>query len=961
VLSAPVVLGPLTPCSEVVRVDGWLPGATVRVLATSWATGGPLTRVVGEDALAAGDPGVRVTGGQLERGERVTAEQRTASDSGDPLPPELGVEVLAEPDLEDLRGLFAPETPLECGRCLAVAGTEPGATVSLQVNGDPPLSADTAADTVKFTLPGGQRLYANDSLVVWQDACGMTGGRVDLVAPLAQPSEGTTVGPLRIAEPLMRCQAAVHVEDVVPGATVVIELDGTEHRACFAYRRGWFWLPRPLEIGDEVRARQELELCEVRSEPRRAPVTERVPPPPAVIGPVCEGDRVVRVGGLVAGALVELAVDGDPLCRGAAAGAVTRFGVPSLLGAGELTARQALCGEREEDWSAWSAACPVRPLGPQPELRIVEPLIEGGVAVGVRATDAGGVARGTFVQVVGRRGVIGEGWGNGDERVDVALWSALRRGDRIHLRTLRCGASVDGDQEVEVGAGRDLGGPTVADPACDCGGSVLVRQVTPGAVVEVIGARAGMGLGLLGTARAGDVTVSVDVPALRAGDVLHASQRMGGMRSSAGPGATAPAVPHWSYVGDSAFRLGQLTQDADPAGRPHAGPTTPMGVEGTDLGIPVEHRGVLYLLFGDCREAPDIEPDDDPIAWLTTADPDDLETAAPDLHWIVGANGKFRPLTVESFHPLGNFEVPTGAFSYDGRLYVFIGVDKREDPEPLSHMTSSRLIAADHPGQDFVLELDVSSSSGGQILVLEPDGSYHPAPYPGGRWMVHVSPTVVRNADWPGLPASSGDGLLMFGSSAYRGYAPDELTDKERGASNVYLAWAPLTPGVKPPHAPIPQPQDWQFLVGRTNADEPVWETLAGGGTPMPLLPADPGGPRLLGEISAVWYPALRRWVLAGSVDAPVQMARQPWGPWTTSDALCVLWRGDRDAGNLDPATHWNDANVCYAPYLIGRWLRWDRSTRQATLYFTLSGFDDREGKPQYQPQLVRSGVSCWS
>jgi hypothetical protein len=141
----------------------------------------------------------------------------------------------------------------------------------------------------------------------------------------------------------------------------------------------------------------------------------------------------------------------------------------------------------------------------------------------------------------------------------------------------------------------------------------------------------------------------------------------------------------------------------------------------------------------------------------------------------------------------------------------------------------------------------------------------------------------------------------------------------------------------------------------------PTWRTLAGG-PPAPLLPVEGNPPntcpRLLGEISVVWYPALRRWVLAGSVQARINVARQPWGPWTTSDTICDAGVPDRDAGNGQWV--WTDANVTYAPYLIGRWLRWDRSQRNATLYFTLSGFDDREGKPKYQPQLVRSTIRCW-
>ena len=234
--------------------------------------------------------------------------------------------------------------------------------------------------------------------------------------------------------------------------------------------------------------------------------------------------------------------------------------------------------------------------------------------------------------------------------------------------------------------------------------------------------------------------------------------------------------------------------------------------------------------------------------------------------------------------------------------------------------------------------------------------------------MVHISATVVDNADWPGLPATTGQGLLMFGSSVYRG-GPlcGPLTAEENASSNVYLAWAPLTPGTTLPDAPIPAPDQWMFLTGFTGGGQPQFASLASGATPRPLLPPEPGPggtsvPRLLGELSAVWHPQLRRWVLSGTAngdDRQLQLSRMPWGPWTTSDSICDPFRPDRDAGNADPARHWNDTNVVYAPYVIRRWIKWDRSVRKTTLYYTLSVFDQPNNQARYQPQLMRSDISC--
>ena len=950
-LSSPIVVGPASPCSEGVRVQGQLPGATVQVFATS---PGGATRLVAEGKAASADDVIPLKPREhLKERDRLTAGQFTAADHGGPLPAAQGLEVLAEPEVADLNGLFSPESLLDCGTCLWVGGVVPGASVSLSISGAAPTSVDTSSDTVKFFLPAGERLHSTDSLEVSQTACGVAGNAVSLPAPLDQVRGDWPVDAPIIDEPIVECQRGIRLENVLPGATLRVNFRGGEYTACFGYRQGWFGLPAAVKVGDEITVRQEFPWCELRSKARSAMVTRSLPLPPAIIGPVCEGDRIVRIEGLFQGAFVDISADGKVLCRGAAPDSVTTFGVPSLVGVHELTATQSICDGRDGTWSDPSAPLPVRQLGPQAEPHIIEPLYEHGVAVGVV-----GVEKGSLVQVVAHKGVIGEGRGNGDERLDVPLWYELVRDDLIHLRTRRCGLENDWGKTAHVQPQHDVMAPVVSDPACDCGGSVHVHHVLPGTVTEVFLVRPGANHAYLGSARSGADTVSVDVPPLSAGDQLQARQRLGPTRSGLGLVATAPLTPHWAYVPNSAFRLCQLTQDWDPTGRPHAGATTPFGITGTDLGIPVDHGGRLYLFFGDCGEE-----GADPIGWLTTNDPDDLETMAPDMHWILGDDGQFRRLIVHDLPPLGIFEVPTGAFSYDGHIFIFVGNDRHDGKGP---MTASHLAVGDDPHHDFQLLLDISSTTGGQILVLNPDGSVTPGPYPARRWMLHISATVVNNADWPGLPSNSGEGLLMFGSSVYRGDPASNLAPPEKVFSNVYLAWAPLTPDVVAPHAPIPHAEDWQFVTGFAVSGDPVWGSIRAGATPVPLLPADPWGPRLVGEISVVWYPSLRRWILAGSVPAPINVARNPWGPWTTSDTICDLnqvnpatGEHERDAGNSRPGGHWNDTNVVYAPYLIRRWFKWDRSTRKSTLYYTLSVYDEPNDQHRYQPQIMRSAISC--
>jgi hypothetical protein len=281
----------------------------------------------------------------------------------------------------------------------------------------------------------------------------------------------------------------------------------------------------------------------------------------------------------------------------------------------------------------------------------------------------------------------------------------------------------------------------VKDPACDCGGSVLVKEVTHGAIVEVFREHSPGNHVLIGRYRAGAACVSVDVPRLKGKERLRAAQRIGAQRSGLGPFATAVDPPHWSYVPNSASRLCQLTQDSDPGDRPHPVPTTPFGIVGTDLGISVEHEGRLYLFFGDTSPEWEDQEGWDPIAWVTTSDVDELKDQAPDVQWLLNGAGKYHWLSLHG-KGLGYLEVPTGGFSYDGRLYLFIGCNRQENPP---RMTTSVLAVRNDPYWDFHTVGRISSTTGEQILVTEPE--VHLAPYPGGRWMLHISPTVVRNAD----------------------------------------------------------------------------------------------------------------------------------------------------------------------------------------------------------------------
>jgi hypothetical protein len=266
----------------------------------------------------------------LKPHERVTAQQEKDSDIGLALPPALGVEVMAAPSAADLGGLFAPDTLLDCATCLWVAGAEPGATVTLAIGAGAPLASTAVGNFVTFGLPAGTRLHSADAIVVEQSACALDGPGRTLAKPVDQV-RATWPAPPPTLGPLVRCQRAVQVGGVIPGATVVVTVNADPaqtYSAGFVTKSETFWLPRPLAVGDKVSVLQRFELCELTSRASTSTATDAVPPRPWVERPLCEGDRQVRVTALLVGAQVQFRTDTGHTWAAGAPDGDTTLGVP---------------------------------------------------------------------------------------------------------------------------------------------------------------------------------------------------------------------------------------------------------------------------------------------------------------------------------------------------------------------------------------------------------------------------------------------------------------------------------------------------------------------------------------------------------------------------------------------------------------------------------------------------------
>jgi hypothetical protein len=335
-------------------------------------------------------------------------------------------------------------------------------------------------------------------------------------------------------------------------------------------------------------------------------------------------------------------------------------------------------------------------------------------------------------------------------------------------------------------------------------------------------------------------------------------------------------------------------------------------VAGTDLGYPFEHDGRLYFLFGDTGGS--VGDGRDSVAYTRDADPD----ACPLLDWI--ADG-------ETFHPIqapgvsmAYFEVPTTGFSASGAMYVFVWTDHKDlgngqFSNPLGH---AALLRSDDQGRTFRLVWDRL-----------------------GDKLIYLSAVVVKNADLPGLPQTTGQGLLIFGSGRYR-------------ASNPYLAYIPLSV--------VEQKARVMYFNGiNPLSHQPTWG-------------AEPAAAPLfnnpcVGELSVTWNRNLRQWMMLYNCDNPNgvvgRVADKPWGPWSgpavlfdaaTDAGTCYFMHGpDADCGpDSDPASPANGGpGGVYAPYVIQRYTRGGLHT--TTIYYVMSTWNP------YQVNLMKSTLELHS
>jgi hypothetical protein len=809
-LSPPKVVAPITACSNHVRLQAQATGASIRIFASP---NGIWEEVF--SGQASGPDETFKLNRRLKAGEHVRATQSTLG--GPPFSPIETVE--PEPDPSEL-GAIAPDSHLHvCARCAAFGNGLPGAEVVVRSDFQGELGRGIVDSVTGVARTGFvQSLGNNEMLTAQQSICGHDGPLSQL--PAADlPTNDRSLSAPTIKGPLHACERAVLVEGVKEGASVHLFRNGTQYAAaCFDYSSLWFRIADPLIEGERIKVDQSFPDCAYQGPPSTEIVVgpAKDVPRPELVGPFCTGTACIGVGGLRYGAQVRIVQTDDSFATGSVIADAEAWGefcdIPLIepLDAAKgkfVVAVQSLCGhdspesQRRETHTLISVELPSA-------LRVLGPLVECGRVVRVVGIHPGAQLE-IYMTCANPPGIRKIAALQVHAKVaDIPVMPALQWGQKVFAREIFCGGTIE-TSPIGIDPMDELVGPKIED----CGDHLHVIGVVPGARVEVYRNGFFFASGCAGssgilTPTNAEVRIALAGP-LPAGDKLRARQILCATVSKFGDElmilddvekSRLEIVPVVHNKPLAAERICQLTSTVDPEGFPILNDCAAAGITGADLGIVVDHDtgdGRLYFFFGDSFVDEDLDRFDDfPVNGDCMARTDALVAGpyGPALNFLYDVDDDGDPvpraLTIPNVS-LGVFEVPTGGFSHNGKLYVFASTDHYTDPTP---RTIGLLRDENYMGRSVL-----ASATDWRQFSLVPgheDISNHLRENVGEFKFINIAPWKIRNDDWQHLPTNAtpgGQGLFLIGSGRFH-------------TSRPCLAYVPL------PQAADPVFSEWRYL-----------------------------------------------------------------------------------------------------------------------------------------------------
>lgn len=286
-------------------------------------------------------------------------------------------------------------------------------------------------------------------------------------------------------------------------------------------------------------------------------------------------------------------------------------------------------------------------------------------------------------------------------------------------------------------------------------------------------------------------------------------------------------------IGSGAEKISQLVGDYD---RERQAPTRNLTqqryrLDRTDLGIPFQHKGRTYLLFGDAWDPPD-----DPIAYTTDTNPED----GLDLVFLQNDTGRYHPIRVPGIS-LGTYEVPSEGVSVNERMFIYVTTDHSEEVV----MGRSAVAVSDDDGYSFSYLYDLSTEH-----------------------FINVSVVKTDLARWEGFPESEGTGLVVFGSGRYR-------------ESDVRLAFQPADE--------IENPDQIRYFAGFDQQNQPRWSGLEEDARALFQQPCVGEFSVSYNRFIEQWI-MLYNCGFEEARGINLRTGPEPWGPWSEPVILFDPW-----------------------------------------------------------------------
>jgi len=523
-LVAPTIESVVSECSKGLYVTGQFTGSTVKIFQNG-------ATEIGKEVATSGSMWVDFMAGTvLTKGDLITATQTLGQDP--PSPQGSGTEVQGIPE--------NPPAPIfkthlyGCATCLDLDGMVPGAdyrvigqnaaTLMQEERG----SGSTSSSDAHVVL--NQALWTGEKLRASYDSCGKLSGTAT-----SQPAEQYSLSqlpPPTINEPLFKCDKNVYGKDCVPGATVTMRRKKSgmvvqQIDQCSLGQVNFAANP-VLNIGEKVVMWQkfrENDRCAKKSIDSDEVIVKdpALIEPPEVESPLCAGGLIITLKKLRAGAKVTIFHDGKRYEGEAAGLGPQNFEVEPLTGGKDIHAVLEHCGIKTRDSNyvmVNRVAAPVR------RPKVQDPLFSCTDLVHVSNIQPGSLVKvySSSIGFIGQKMVY-------DDEADIKIVPALKEGDpptkeQIFAEQFGCGSGKSNLVEVKK-PGR-LRRPTVVTPLYACGSHVWLRDVVPGAIVEVYVHRreeprsAFAGQETFGTSEG---SVHLDAP-LEKGDKVKARQRL---------------------------------------------------------------------------------------------------------------------------------------------------------------------------------------------------------------------------------------------------------------------------------------------------------------------------------------------------------------------------------------------------------------------------------------------------